>query len=87
MKKIQKKEIRNAIEIAMNQALSTLEISDPSKKTRKVIDKVSKKITNEVKRELKKQTKRATKANRPARKNGVSVSKTKLKAHKIEAAE
>lgn len=87
MKKIQKKEIRHTIEIAMNQALSMLEISAPSKKTRKVIDKVSKKITNEVKRELKRQTKRATKANRPAKKNGVPISKTKLKAHKIEPAE
>jgi len=86
MKKIQKKEIRHTIEIAMNQALSMLEISAPSKKTRKVIDKVSKKMTNEIKRELKKQTKRIAKANRPARKNGTPVSKEKLRAHKIEAA-
>jgi hypothetical protein len=68
MKKILKKEILHTIENAMTQALSNLQISTPTKKTKKVIDKVSKKLTNEVKRELKKQTKKAAKSIAPANK-------------------
>lgn len=76
MKKTTKKEIQHTIENAMNQALSTLKIAEPTKKTRKAIDKASKKITTEVKRALKKQTKklaRNTKAS--AKKKGKSVAK------------
>jgi hypothetical protein len=73
-KKISKKEIRHTVEGAVNQALSALEISAPSKRTKKVIGKISKKLSGEVKRELKKKNKGEAKATpRAAEKNGKRV--------------
>jgi hypothetical protein len=54
MKTTKKSELRAKVETAMNQALSSLEIPAPSKKTKKIIDKASKNVTKGVVRDLKK---------------------------------
>lgn len=72
MKKSQKKELRAAVESAMAQALSALQIQDPSKKTKRVIHKVSKTVFTEVKRVLEKRSRaaKASELNRSAPKSG-----------------
>lgn len=73
-KKISTKEIRHTVEGAVNQALSALEITAPSKRTRKAIEKVSKKLSGEMKRELKKKRKTEEKTPRALeKKNGKRV--------------
>jgi len=61
-KKISKKDIRQTVEGAVSQALTALEITVPSKRTKKAIEKATKKLSSEVKRELKKKDKAKTKA-------------------------
>lgn len=85
MKKIQKKELRAAVENAMAQALSTLQIKEPSKKTKKVLDKVSKTVYSEVKRVLDKRSRREDRAAKASVKNGRSSRKAELSATLIEA--
>jgi hypothetical protein len=63
-KKISKKEIRHTVEGAVSQALSALQITVPSKRTRKAIERASKKLSSEVKRELKKKQKTEVKTPR-----------------------
>jgi hypothetical protein len=62
MKKISKKEIRDKVTVAMTQALTSFEIAEPSKKTRRTIDKVSKKLSTDIKRDLKKKQEKISKA-------------------------
>jgi RNase P subunit RPR2 len=68
-KKISKKEIQDVLHDAINTALTKLEISAPSKKTMKLLDRISKKISVRVKREIKRKANHAAKT--------ISVKKTK----------
>lgn len=52
-KKISKKEIQDVLHEAISTALNKLEISAPSKKTKKLLDRISKKVSVRVKREIK----------------------------------
>jgi hypothetical protein len=61
-KKISKKDIRQTVEGAVSQALTALQITVPSKRTKKAIEKATKKLSSEVKRELKKKDKAQLKA-------------------------
>jgi hypothetical protein len=72
-KKISKKDIRQTVEGAVSQALTALEITVPSKRTKKAIEKATKKLSSEVKRELKKKNKAETKAPVAIKKNGKRV--------------
>jgi hypothetical protein len=54
---ISKKQIRSTIEVAMTQALSSLAVSTPSKKTKKAIHRISRKLSSELKPLLKKDLK------------------------------
>ena len=87
MKKIQKKELRVAVETAMAQALLTLQIQEPSRKTKKVINKVSKTVFTEVKRVLDKRSRREDRAAKASTKtkNGKASKKAELSAKLIEA--
>ena len=51
--KISKKEIRGKISDSVSQAISQLEVKDPSKKVKKIIKSASRKIANKVSRQLK----------------------------------
>ena len=51
--KISKKEIRGKITDSVSQAISQLEVKDPSKKVKKIIKRASRKIANKVSRQLK----------------------------------
>lgn len=85
MKKTQKKELRAAVENAMAQALSTLQIQEPSKKTKKVLNKVSKTVFTEVKRVLDKRLRHENRAAKASTKNGKSSKKAELSGKLIEA--
>ena len=54
MKKITTKEAKQKVKAAISHALETIEVSKPSRKTKKLIKKVSKKLTSEIKANLKK---------------------------------
>lgn len=73
MKKISRKEIRATVNQSLLNVVTDLEISDPSKKTKKLINKVSKKFSTELKGELKKHFKKMSKAT----KSGVNGQATK----------
>jgi DNA-binding protein Fis len=85
MKKLQKKEIRATVESAMTQALSTLQIQEPSKKTKKVLHKVSKTVLSEVKRVLDKRSKKENRAPKAAVKNGKTSKKAQQSSQSVEA--
>jgi len=80
-KKISKKDIRQTVEGAVSQALSALEITVPSKRTRKAIEKATRKLSSEVKRELKKKSKAAE----PKAKAPVASDKKNGKRVKVES--
>lgn len=61
-KKISKKEIQDVLHEAISTALNKLEISAPSKKTKKLLDRISKKMSVSVKREMKRKNNAAAKA-------------------------
>jgi hypothetical protein len=61
-KKISKKEIQDVLHEAISTALNKLEISAPSKKTKKLLDRISKKVTVRVKREIKRKNNATAKA-------------------------
>jgi hypothetical protein len=63
--KISKKEIRATVNQSLFGVVSNYHISEPSKKTKKLIDKVSKKFSNELKSELKKQFRKMAKVSKP----------------------
>lgn len=85
MKKTQKKELRAAVETAMAQALSTLQIQEPSKKTKRVLDKVSRTVFTEVKRVLEKRSRREDRAAKASTKNGKTSKKAERSGTLIEA--
>lgn len=74
-KKISKKEIQDVLHEAISTALNKLEISAPSKKTKKLLDRISKKVSDRVKREIKRKNNAATKA-------AATTTKKKVKAPK-----
>jgi|GEM_PF-5465906 len=80
---LSKKQIRSTFEVAMTQALSTLAVSSPSKKTQKVIHKISRKLSNELKPLLKKQLKVSAKRARGL--NGKLTEPAALKGQLIQA--
>ncbi|MCD9019093.1 hypothetical protein [Parachryseolinea silvisoli] len=61
-KKISKKEIQDVLHEAISTALNKLEISAPSKKTKKLLDRISKKVSVRVKREIKRKNNATAKA-------------------------
>lgn len=61
MKKISKREIRATVNESLLKVVTNLEIPDPSKKTKKLIEKVSRKFSDELKGELKKHFKKMAK--------------------------
>lgn len=61
MKKISKREIRATVNESLLKVVSNLEIPEPSKKTKKLIEKVSRKFSMELKGELKKHFKKMAK--------------------------
>ena len=62
MKTVKKKELQQSVQSALAQVVDSLEISKPSKKTTRLIEKASKKISKELKDELRKQMKKMVKA-------------------------
>lgn len=74
-KKISKKEIQDVLHEAISTALNKLEISAPSKKTKKLLDRISKKVSVRVKREIKRKNNAITKA-------AIATSTKKAKAPK-----
>ncbi len=85
MKKISKKEITHTVEEAMGTALEKLKISEPSKKTKKLLGKVSKKFSGQLNIEVKKLNKKAAQESKTI-KNGTPSKKAKTQASKIEKA-
>jgi hypothetical protein len=85
MKKAKKKEIRATVETAVTQALSTLQIQEPSKKTQKVLHKVSKTVLSEVKRVLNKRSKKEDRAAKSSVKNGKASKKAQHAGQSVEA--
>lgn len=65
MKKLSRKELRATVNQSLMNVVSSLEISDPSQRTKKLINKVSKKFSDELKGELKKHFKKMSKASKP----------------------
>ncbi|MEQ8424577.1 MAG: hypothetical protein RIA63_07690 [Cyclobacteriaceae bacterium] len=62
MEPLSKKEIRTKVEESVSQALEKLEITNASKKTKKVVKATSRKLTGALKKELKKLYKKNKKA-------------------------
>ena len=54
MKKVSRKEVKEKVSAAMDQALHTIEVLKPSRKTKKLLKKVTKNLTAEIKANLKK---------------------------------
>ncbi len=77
MKKIVKKEITHTVEEAMGKALEKLNISEPSKKTKKLLGKVSKKFSSQLKEEVKKLNKKVSKASKSLKNPKPKAKKTK----------
>lgn len=65
MKKVTKKEIRQAVEKAIKQVLLIFDVSAPSKKTRKLVDSLSKKVAREAKSVAKKKAKTVKRVTKP----------------------
>jgi len=61
MKKTVKAEIKSSVKNALAQVVQHLEISKPSRKTRKAIARAEKALRNDVKTVMKKEIKKATK--------------------------
>jgi hypothetical protein len=83
-KKISKKDIRQTVEGAVSQALTAFEITVPSARTKKAIEKATKKLSSEVKRELKKKNK-AAKTKAPVASEKKDAEKKNGKRVKVEA--
>jgi RNase P subunit RPR2 len=62
MEKISKKDIKNVVDAVLTQALTKLEIAEPSKKTKKLVDSVSRKFAVQLKRDVKRKFKKERKA-------------------------
>ena len=64
MKKISKKEIELTVSNSLIAVVTDFNITEPSKKTNKLIKKVSRKMSEELKQDLKKQMKQMEKVSR-----------------------
>lgn len=84
MKKITKKEIREKVVGAVNQAVEQLEVVPTSKKTKKLVSKTSKKISSQLKQDLKKITRKAEKASKLAAKQTKAKKKVALNGKQAE---
>lgn len=80
MKNIKKKEIVYTVEKAMGTALEKLEITDPSKKTEKLLEKVSKEFSGQLKKEIKTKNKKVAKAAKKAKKEKPAIDKLSIVA-------
>ncbi len=78
MKKVSKKEIRQAVEKAIKQVLLIFGVSAPSKKTRKSLDSLSKKVAREAKSVAKKNQKTDKKTNVPPKKTPNKIARRKV---------
>ncbi len=54
VKKISKKELKNTVNQVMSETLIKLDVSSPSKKTKKLLESISKKLSVQIKSDLKK---------------------------------
>lgn len=75
MKKIKNKELVYTVEKALGTALEKFEITDPSKKTEKLLEKVSKEFSGQLKKEVKKNTKKVAKAAKKVKKEKPAIDK------------
>ena len=75
MKKIKKKEIVHTVEKAIGTALEKLDITDPSKKTEKLLEKVSKEFSGQLKKEVKKKNKQIAKSAKKIKKEKPAIDK------------
>jgi hypothetical protein len=62
MNKVSKKDVRAAVTNSITSVMSNLHVTEPSKKTTKLLKKVSKKLSLEFTHQLKKQMKKMEKA-------------------------
>jgi len=67
MKKLSGKELRQNTENTINSLLTQLEIDEPSKRTRKLVEKVSRRLSKGLKQEIKKQLKKNQKATKKSK--------------------
>ena len=72
MKKTVKAEIKSSVKSALAQLVQHLEISKPSKKTRKAIARTAKALRNDLKSVMKKEIKRATRLDPTKEKTAVA---------------
>jgi hypothetical protein len=84
MKKISRKEIRHKVEDAMNVAIQQLDVSDTSKKTKKLLEKASKKISGQLKQDLKKMSRKAEKALKASDKQARNKKKILVNGRQVE---
>ena len=84
MKKISRKEIRHKVADAMNVAIQQLDVSDTSKKTKKLLEKASKKISGQLKQDLKKMSKKAEKALKASDKQTKNKKKVLVNGRQVE---
>ena len=70
MKKITRKELRQNTEETLRNLLTQFEISTPSKRTKKVVEKVSKRFSTRLKQEIRKKMKENQKASKKVKNNG-----------------
>jgi hypothetical protein len=70
MKKVTRKELRRNTEEILRNLLSQFEISSPSKRTEKEVEKVSKRFSVRLKQEIKRKMKLNQKASKKVKVNG-----------------
>jgi len=75
MKKVSKSEIKQAVETAITSVLEKLDVSKPSRKTKKAISKISKKIKGDWKKQARKNQKAGSRS-----KNGKAHAKAEAAA-------
>ena len=78
MNKVMKKEMRQSIELAVNETLTKYKISRLSKKSEKLLTNFSKKFAGEIKKLLKKKSAPANKVQKPAPKKVRKQAKKKI---------
>lgn len=83
---LSKKEIRQNLELALNEAIEKIEGSESSKKIRKKVKKLSKSIAGKVKVDLKKKMRKASKRDHKemrAKLNGYLIETVPEKTHPV----
>ncbi|MEO5977087.1 MAG: hypothetical protein ABIS36_04700 [Chryseolinea sp.] len=68
MEKMSKKDIKTVVDSVLSQALNKLQIGEPSKKTRKLVDSVSRKFVVQLKHDVKRKFKKERKAENRSKK-------------------